>query len=827
MDLFKYAIILLILPSISSILCAHEVQQTKNSNLDPFRQLGTVLPTPNVYRNAGGQPGPNYWQQKVDYDIKVTVNEEKRSLAGEETIIYHNNSPDTLRYLWMQLDQNIFRNDSVHSRSATYGEKHFGQNRFLGDENKHFKHSLKTMQRRQYLEERDAGVKVLSIKDRDGKKLLFHVYGTQLRIDLPKPLKSHKQFTFHVKFVLNLVDENTVWARSGYEHFPDDKRKGGNYILQAAQWYPRLAAYSDYEAWHNKEFLGRGEFTLEFGDFKVSITAPKDHIIASTGTLKNPEQVLTPEQIKRLKKAKNSSDPVYIVTPEEALKNESSTISGSKTWVFQADNVRDFAFASSRKFIWDALGMKQDSSKQPLVMAMSFYPKEGDDLWKKYSTRVITHTLQVYSRFTFKYPYPVAISVNGPVGGMEYPMITFNGPRTKLRKDGTRTYPLSEKRFLLGVVIHEIGHNFFPMIVNSDERQWTWMDEGINSFLDGIACREWDPNIPWGIEPRDIIGYMTSSNQVPIMTQSDSIYQFGNNAYAKPAVAFNVLREVVMGRERFDFALKEYAKTWMNRHPTPADFFRIMEEASGLDLDWFWRGWFYTTDHVDIGLEQVYELTFSDGNPDIDYPIEEKREKERPESLFEKHNREEGRIPWVTLNPQVKDYYDEHNQYTVTNKDRHSYLRILDNMPPDERRFIEDERQRGYHYYVLEFTNRGGLVMPILLEFTFKNGDKKELHIPAEIWRISNDTVYKLLTFKEELAAITIDPHEATADANISNNHFPRKMIPSRLEWYKNRERQGKVYRDIMHDSREKDQRDLMQDSKQKLKIPKDHIWKK
>merc|ERR1712093_751245 len=456
-----------------------------------------------------------------------------------------------------------------------------------------------------------------------------------------------------------------------------------------AQWFPRLAAYTDYEAWTNKEFIGRGEFTLEFGNYEVDITVPADHIVSSTGVLQNPKDVLTKTQRDRLKKAEKADRIVFIVSPEEAIENEKEGTSKLKTWTFKADNVRDFAWASSRKFAWDARGYQQGGDTQPLVMAMSFYPKEGGELWQKYSTESIIHTMDVYSRFSFDYPYPVAQSVNGPVGGMEYPMITFNGPRTELRDDGSCTYSLAEKRFLIGVVIHEVGHIYFPMTVNSDERQWTWMDEGLNSFLDGVAGREWDPTIPWGVEPRDITGYMKSQTQVPIMTQSDSVLRLGPNAYTKPAVALNILRETILGRELFDFAFKEYAQRWMFKRPTPSDFFRTMEEASGVDLDWFWRGWFYTTDHVDISLDSVYKLRLDTEDPDIDFAREREAEMEKPKSLTDIRNKEEGRKLWVDRFEDISDFYDENDRYTVTNKERNKYRSFLKKLEPWEREAFE------------------------------------------------------------------------------------------------------------------------------------------
>ncbi|HCF78924.1 MAG TPA: aminopeptidase, partial [Glaciecola sp.] len=552
--------------------------------------------------------------------------------------------------------------------------------------------------------------------------------------------------------------------RAGYEHFPDDAREGGNDIFLLAQWFPRLAAYTDYEAWTNKEFIGRGEFTLEFGNYDVSLTVPADHIVSATGVLQNPKDVLTEEQQRRLEQAKTAERTVFVVTEEEALENEKAGTSDSKTWRFTAKNVRDFAWASSRKFMWDARGYQQGGDVMPVVMAMSFFPKEGGDLWKKYSTESIIHTMDVYTRFSFDYPYPVAQSVNGPVGGMEYPMITFNGPRTELQDDGSRTYSQAEKRFLIGVVIHEVGHIYFPMIVNSDERQWTWMDEGLNSFLDGVAGREWDPTIPWGVEPRDITGYMKSSVQVPIMTQSDSVLRLGPNAYTKPAAALNILRETILGRELFDFAFKEYAQRWMYKRPTPSDFFRTMEEASGVDLDWFWRGWFYTTDHVDISVDRVYQLRLDTQDPDIDFARERQEELDKPKSLTDERNKSEGKELWVDRFSDISDFYDENDRFTVTNKERNSYKKFLKDLKPWERKALERAVAEDKNYYVMDFSNHGGLVMPIILEMTFTDGSTDMMRIPAEIWRRTPKAVSKLIITDKELASVTVDPRWETAD---------------------------------------------------------------
>ena len=779
------------------------INQTKGDFEDKFRQLDESLPTPNVYRNAAGEPGHEYWQQQVDYKIKAKLDEQKRRIEASQGITYHNNSPDTLKYLWVQLDQNKFRNDSMSAMTTTFGGiGSRGPVSKMASGDTPAQLSIATLRRQQFTDDNVLGYDIQSVKDAKGKTLKHTIVGTNMRIDLPSHLKPGKKVKFSIDYAFNIVEEDAVSARSGYEHFPDDEREGGNDIFLLAQWFPRLHAYTDYEAWTNKEFIGRGEFTLEFGNYDVELTVPADHIVSSTGELTNPKSVLTSTQRKRLAEAEDADRIVFVVTEEEALENEKEGTDKSKTWKFSAKNVRDFAWASSRKFMWDARGYQQDDQEQPLVMAMSFYPKEGGELWKKYSTESIIHTIDVYNRFSFNYPYPTAQSVNGPVGGMEYPMITFNGPRTELQKDGSRTYSQAEKRFLIGVVIHEIGHIYFPMIVNSDERQWTWMDEGLNSFLDGVAGREWDPMIPWGVEPRDIVDYMKSSTQVPIMTQSDSVLRLGPNAYTKPAAALNILRETILGRELFDFAFKEYAQRWKYKRPMPSDFFRTMEEASGVDLDWFWRGWFYSTDHVDISVDKISKLRLDTHDPDIDFSRLRQEELDKPLSLTDERNKAEGKELWIDRFSDITDFYDENDRFTVTNKERNTYQKFLSKLKPWEKAALERAVKEDKNYYVLEFSNHGGLVMPIILELTFADGSVENQYIPAEIWRRTPKAVAKLIiTDKDqELVSVTVDPRWETADVDVHNNHYPRKIIPSRIEAYKTKKRTDKVYRDIMHD---------------------------
>ncbi len=574
--------------------------QSKNNPSDKFKQLEENLPTPNEYRTASGAPGNKYWQQRADYVIDVELDDVNQRITGRETITYKNLSPDTLSYLWLQVDQNIFAKDSDTQKTLTAPS--FDQGLPLSQ--------LEQLTARDF----EGKVNITEVSDAKGGKLKYTIVNTMMRVDLPTPLAPNTNFVFNVGWNFTINNQRIYGGRGGFEYFPRDK----NYLYEVAHWFPRMAAYYDVYGWQHKQFLGSGEFTLEFGDYLVRITTPNDHVVASTGVLQNASAVLSKTQIDRLKQAETAKEPMKIITAAEAKANETSTPTGKKTWVFKADNVRDFAFASSRKFIWDAQGHNVEGNQ---VMAMSFYPNEGNPLWEKYSTHAIIHTLNVYSRYSFRYPYPVAISVNGPVGGMEYPMICFNGPRPNI--DGT--YSAGAKYGLISVIIHEVGHNYFPMIVNSDERQWTWMDEGINTFVQYLAESEWEDKYPSRRgEPQNITTYMQSDNQVPIMTQSDSLLQFGNNAYAKPATALNILRETVMGRELFDFAFKTYAQRWKFKRPTPADFFRTMEDASAVDLDWFWRGWFYTTDHSDMSIENVSLYQIDTKNPDVEKEIDRK-----------------------------------------------------------------------------------------------------------------------------------------------------------------------------------------------------------
>jgi hypothetical protein len=739
----------------------------QNTDQNKFRQLGTELPTPNSFRTASGAPGHEYWQQRADYNIKVELDEANNRIVGEETITYFNNSPNPLTYLWIQLDQNI---ESPHSMTKQTETNQLNDRMTLGQLNDMLDRSF------------DGGYKIQYVRDATGKNLKYTINNTMMRVDLPQPLVPRSgKVMLNIGWnynIANRLDPTTRNNRGGYEIFPED----GNALYTITQWFPRMAVYDDYNGWQHKQFLGSGEFTLPFGNYTVAITVPSDHIVASTGTLQNPQQVLSAEQIKRFEQAKTATKPVVIVTQAEATEKEKTKATTKKTWVYKADNVRDFAFGASRKFIWDAMGVSVSGSPLKQTMAMSYYPKEANPLYGQYSTEVVAHTLKTYSKYSIPYPYPVAISVEAS-NGMEYPMICFNFGRPD--KDGT--YPKSTKYGAIGVIIHEVGHNFFPMIVNSDERQWTWMDEGLNSFVQFLTEQEWERDYPFRRGPaKSMIDYMKADKSVqnPIMTNSESVHQLGNNAYGKPAAALNILRETVMGRELFDFAFKTYAQRWAFKHPTPADFFRTMEDASGVDLDWFWHGWFYTTDHVDISLDEVAEFRLDTKNPDVEKPLlAEQAKKIYENDITNQNNKRDLPTTAVESNPALKDFYNTYDPNKATATDRENYQKYLASLDPKERAFLEKKQ----FFYQLNFTNKGGLVMPLILEFQFADGTREIQRIPAEIWRYNNEKVSKVFAFDKAVQQVVLDPLLETADVDTENNYFPRQAQPSRFELFKQR----------------------------------------
>ena len=748
--------------ALSLLALATFALHAQNVNTSKFRQLGQELPTPNVYRTASGAPGHEYYQQRADYDMSITLDDETQRIYGEETITYTNNSPDELRYLWVQLDQNMRAQNSTTQQIKTGG--------IFNQRGANAQTAFNQLKNNQFYDF-DGGFKLAFVKTTSGANLPYTVNNTMMRVDLPTPLRQGQKFSFKIKWWFNINDRMDIGGRSGYEYFEEED----NYLYTIAQFFPRMAVYNDIEGWQNKQFLGQGEFTLPFGDYKVDITVPSDHIVASTGELTNASRILSSKQRARIAKAEKSyDDPVIIVTQEEAEAAEKNKATSTKTWTFEAENVRDFAFATSRKFIWDAQAV--DISGKT-TMAMSYYPKEGNPLWEQYSTRVVAHTLKVYSKFTIDYPYHKAISVHTKWIGMEYPMICFNGGRPEA--DGT--YSEGTKYGMIGVIIHEVGHNFFPMIINSDERQWTWMDEGLNTFVQYLTEQEWDHDYPSRRGPAaKIVPYMSGPKEqiVPIMTNSESILQFGNNAYGKPATALNILRETVMGRELFDYAFKEYSRRWAFKHPTPADLFRTMEDASGVDLDWFWRGWFYTTDHVDIAIKDVQWYQMSTKDPDLEKPFEAEKDRQANDHVGRARN--EVIRTMVDEVPATRDFYNSYNPFEVSAADREAYDRYRAGLSKEEAALLD----AGYHFYGVTFENQGGLLMPLILRFTLEDGTEEVKRIPAEVWLKNEDEFTKWFNFTQPVVQITLDPFLEMADTDRSDNYWPAMQEPSKFDVY-------------------------------------------
>jgi len=703
-------------------------------------QLGQLLPTPNEYRTGSGAPGPKYWQQRADYEINVDINDDSHVLTGSEVITYYNQSPDVLTYLWMQLDQNILSPGNATDQTKTGS----------------LKDSTTTMALQQDLDlygNYTGGYTIKSVKSQDGKSIPFLINKTMMRVDIPQPLRPGEKYVFSVEWAYPISDrlnEEEVGRRGGMEYFPEDN----NYIYAITHWFPRMCVYDDYQGWQNKQFLGQGEFTLPFGNYKVKITVPADHIVGATGVLKNPSAVLSAQHLQRFETAKKTFDkPVIIATESEAIAREKVRSKEKRTWEYEAENVRDFAFTSSRKFIWDAQAVKLNNGTS---LAMSYYPKEGNPLWEKESTKAVKNTITTYSKYSIDYPYPVAISVHTASIGMEYPMICFNGGRPN--KD--KTYADSKKWAMIGVIVHEVGHNFYPMIINNDERQWTWMDEGLNTFVQYLTMKEHYPDMPQRRGPASsIVGYMKGdkSTMRPLMVNSEQVILFGAEQYAKCAAGLNMLRETIMGPELFDRAFREYAQRWAFRHPKPADFFRTMEDASAVDLDWFWRGWFYSTDNTDISLDQVKWFRV-------------KKEGVAPET----------KTPLVksSANGAMADFSGGPQPLTVMPTDPRFYGEFQNRL--DDKALVTSLENKNL--YELKLSNKGGLVMPVIIEWTYADGTKEIEKLPAEVWRANESTFAKVFAKDKEVAKVAIDPVNETADVNSDNNIFPRVEKASKFD---------------------------------------------
>ena len=721
-------------------------------NNNKFKQLYEEFSSPNKFRTASGAPGPEYYQQKVDYNMEIELDEENDILYGKSLITYQNNSPDDLEYLWVQLDQNIRKNNSPSLDKNPSAMSELKQIESFVDD--------------LLLKPFDGGFNIEYVKDSNGKSLKNLVNNTMMLIHPKSPIKSGDKYIFSIKWNYSINNHVKKRGRSGYEFFSEDGNK--SYVI--AQFFPRLAVYNDVEGWQNHQFWGNGEFALNFGDYKVNITVPADHILEATGELQNPKEVLSKVEFGRYKKALITKDnPVLIVNQDEVELKEKNTSKKKKTWKFIAKNVRDFAFASSRKFIWDMMVVPINGKN---IIASSLYPKEGNPLWEEYSTKVVAQTLKTYSNYTFDYPYPKAVSVHAKNQGMEYPMICWNYGRPE--KDGS--YSDRVKYGMISVIIHEIGHNFFPMIVNSDERQWGWMDEGIDTFLQYLTEKEFDPEYPSRRgPPNKIVPYMSGNQEyiAPIMSNPENVFQLGPNAYAKPATALNILRETIMGKELFDFAFKTFSERWMFKHPTPEDFFRTMEDASAIDLDWFWRGWFYSTDYVDIGIKNLKRFYIS--------PNPSKNVKD----VFDGYG-----ISKNELSPLVFMVTDNEESFDSNLMDGNPIEKSLPLKKFIDENYLEDDINKlrtSNYFYEIEFEKPGGLVMPVIFELTYSDGSKKIIRYPAEIWRKNDDSFKKVLITEKEIKNIKLDPNEETADTDLSNNNWPKIELPSDFEMFKSK----------------------------------------
>ena len=755
------------------VICSHaqDIKNNPGSNHgNRFEQLGTILPTPNEYRTASGAPGSKYWQQRCDYDIVCELDEPNRRLNGKETLTYFNNSPDILTYLWIQLDENQHSSDN---NSGYQNSNSMPKN--LSDQD---------LARMNGKKDKTYGDNIVKITDASGKTLNYTINKTMMRVELPQSLKPGQQFIFKIEWNYNIIERTKYGGRGGFENFAED----GNDLFTMTQWYPRLCVYSDFQGWQNHQFVGSGEFALTFGNFKVAMTVPADHVVMSTGQGQNYQQVLSTTEYARWQTAQNAKDVTEIVTLDEARGKEKLRSSQKKTWIFKADMVRDFAWGSSRKFIWDAMPTYVEGKK---IMCMSAYGKESYNLYRRYSTKAVAHTIKTYSKFTIPYPYPVAQSLEA-ANGMEYPMICFNFGRCE--KDGT--YSEGTKNGMLGVVIHEVGHNFFPMIINSDERQWTWMDEGLNSFVEYLTEELWDNKFPVGKGPAyKIIDYMKlpKDQLEPIMTNSENLINFGANAYSKPATGLNILRETIMGRNLFDYAFKEYARRWAFKHPTPADLFRTMEDASGEDLDWYWRGWFYGTEPCDISLDSVKwanlstEVAKSPNNQErtitqtVAKPIQNNFE-----DISKIRNREDKNIVFATdADLSLRDFYWRYDRGLAKVDTASTTITLPESSTEQLTAEQKIQIAGGKNLYELTFSNVGGLVMPIIIEWTFKDGSKQVDRIPVYVWRKNENKVTKTFLKDNEAVSIKIDPMRETADINEKNNSWPSIAEPSKFQLFK------------------------------------------
>lgn len=718
---------------------------------DRFRPLAELWPTPTAERTASGAPGPAYWQQKVDYRIRARLDEAGRKVTGAETITYRNNSPQTLGFLWLLVDQNRFRPEALREATRTVARPDAGV-------------SLQELERNRRFDSWRGGFDVTEVTDAAGRPLHHAMVDALMRVDLAQPLKPGQSVSLRLAWSLPLIDTDVMGGRSGYECFG----ASGDCIFQVGQWFPRLAAYDDH-GWHNDPFLGVGEFPLEFGDYDVAVTVPADHVVAATGELQNAPAVLTPAQRARLARARIAREPLYVVTPEEAAAAEKGHVAGEKTWRFTARNVRDFAFASSRKYIWQAMAASNPGGGP--VLAQAFFPDEARPLWSAYVLKAMAHAVKVWGEFAYPYPYPVVQAANGTVTGYEFPMLSFDANRpTTDPGTGAVTYSERQKTGLITTIFHETGHNWFPETVNTDERRWAWMDEGMTTFVEYEAQKRWDADFPTRMgEPRMIADCMTAARQSPIMTRPDYSPNAGCIDYAKPGTALVVLRETVMGREAFDHAFREYANRWRFKRATPYDFFRTMQDASGIDLGWFWRDWFYGTGHVDLALAGVVRARIDSRDPATEKALARADAEAAPTPLAVQRNT--GPTA-VQSDPSLADWYAGRDAYAVSAEDGAAAKKKLAAMSETDR----DALANAGFLYRLSFRNLGGVITPIPLKLTFAGGRSETLTIPAQVWRADPEQAIWSYRSKDELVAAEIDPQWETGDTDRSNNAFPGRI---------------------------------------------------
>lgn len=710
-----------------------------------FEPIDNLITAPNVYRSASGAPGRAYWQQRADYKIKAQLDEKNNILSGDETITYYNNSPDDLSYLWIQLEQNVNKKGNEDFGFA-FGNVRDSMN------TRHMQFLTRAI-------DFPAGYTIKYVKDTNGNAIKSLVNNTMMKVILDEPIKTGESLTFSIGWSYHITDRSMfLLSREGYEYFPEDD----NTVYLIAHWFPRMAVYSDTEGWQNKQFNRLGEFALEFGDYDVEITVPADHLVAATGALNNAAEVLTKTQRQRLEAARKSVDKtVMIVTPEEAQANEKSKSPNTKTWKFRAENVRDFAFASSRKFIWDAQAVPLETHT---VLAMSFYPKEGLPVWAESSTLAVKNALEVYSEDVFEYPYPVCISVNTSNIGMEFPMISFNGGRPVDGKISERA-----KAGMISTIVHEVGHNWFPMIVSSDERQWMWMDEGLNTFIHQRTMEKRYPDYPH-TTPKDIVPFMSGDKNImrPIMTSSDNdlLSQFGANYYRKPTVGLQILRNSVIGKDLFDQAFKEYAKRWKYKHPNPGDLFRTLEDATAVDLDWFYRGWFFTTDNVDMELSNVKWFTVAN------------------EENVETNNKvTKANIKAENAGKNISNFTDGPEMITMVSTPSQAYGQFLSRLDEPELR----KQLYSKNIYEITIKNVGGLVMPVTIQWQYTDGTSEIDTLPAEIWRHNEYETTETFIKEKQVAKVVLDPNFEFADTNTTNNSFPKVEEASEFDQFKNK----------------------------------------